>query len=140
MKKNLVILQTCNAIIPKVMKFMKRDFCAIMRLGQYFIGRSDNPQNHEAVRDLVYSFKPFVPEDQIESVLNIANLLDFDTAAAAVSQLGEEEYRWAIDVLYKAATATGEMNDEQKEMWTRLEEIYWDFQEPDDKGQYDAWS
>ena len=140
MKKNLVILQTCNAIIPKVMKFMKRDFCAIMRLGQYFIGRSDNPQNHEAVRDLVYSFKPFVPEDQIESVLNIANLLDFDTAAAAVSQLGEEEYRWAIDVLYKAATATGEMNDEQKEMWTRLEEIYWDFQEPDDNGQYDAWS
>ena len=122
------------------MQFMKRDFCAIMRLGQYFIGRSDNPQNHDAIKELVYSFKPFVPEDQIESVLNIANLLDFDTAAAAVSQLGEEEYRWAIDVLYKAATATGEMNDEQKEMWTRLEEIYWDFQEPDDNGQYDAWS
>ena len=140
MKKKKIILQTCNAIIIRVMKFMKRDFCAIMRLGQYFIGRSDNPQNHEAVRNLVYSFKPFVPEDQIESVLNIANLLDFYTAAAAVSQLGEEEYRWAIDVLYKAATATGEMNDEQKEMWTRLEEIYWDFQEPDDNGQYDAWS
>ena len=140
MKKKKIILQTCNAIIPKHMKFMKRDFCAIMRLGQYFIGRSDNPQNHEAVRDLVYSFKPFVPEDQIESVLNIANLLDFDTAAAAVSQLGEEEYRWAIDVLYKAAMATGEMNEEQKQMWERLEEIYWDYQEPDDNGQYDAWS
>lgn len=122
------------------MKFMKRDFCAIMRLGQYFIGHSDNPQNHEAVRDLVYSFKPFVPEDQIESVLNIANLLDFETSAAAVSQLGEEEYRWAIDVLHKAATAEGEMNAEQQEMWDRLMEIYWDYQEPDDKGQYDAWS
>lgn len=122
------------------MQFMKRDFCAIMRLGQYFIGRSDNPQNHEAIRDLVYSFKPFVPEDQIESVLNIANLLNFDTAAAAVSQLGEEEYQWAIDVLYKAAMATGEMNAEQKEMWERLEEIYWEYQEPDDKGQYDAWA
>jgi len=81
-----------------------------------------------------------VPEDQIESVLNIANLLDFDTAAAAVSQLGDEEYRWAAGVLYKAATATGGMNAEQKEMWDRLEEIYWEFREPDDNGQYDAWS
>ena len=32
------------------------------------------------------------------------------------------------------------MNAEQQEMWDRLMEIYWDYQEPDDKGQYDAWS
>jgi len=122
------------------MKFMKRDFCAVMRLGQYFIGRSDNPQDHEAVRNLVYSFKPFVPEDQIESVLNIANLLDFDTAAACISQLGEEEYKWAIGILEKAANACGHMNEDQTALWDRMMEIYWEYQEPDDKGEYDAWS
>lgn len=122
------------------MKFMKRDFCALMRLGQYFIGRSDDPGNHEAAKTLVYSFKPFVPEDQIESVLNIASLLDFETAAAAVSQLGEEEYEWAIGVLRKTIDACGSMNASQQELWDRLMEVYWDYQEPDDKGAFDAWS
>ncbi|MCR5560920.1 MAG: hypothetical protein K6F58_03780 [Bacteroidales bacterium] len=122
------------------MRFAKRDFCAVMRLGQLFIQNGDNPKNHEAFRKLVYSFKPFVPEDQIESVLNIGLLLDFETAAATISQLGEEEYEWAKNVVWEAANAEGRMNAKQEEMWDRLMEVYWDYQEPDDKGAYDAWS
>ena len=122
------------------MRFAKKDFCAVMRLGQLFIQSSDNPTNHDAYHKLVYAFKPFVPEDQIESVLNIGLLLNFDTAAATISQLGEEEYEWAKNVVWEAANADGKMNEEQEAMWDRLMDIYWDFQEPDDKGAYDAWS
>lgn len=122
------------------MEFMKRDFSAIMRLGIAFISASNNPQNVEAARTLVYAFKPFVPEDQIESVRLIANLLDFETAAAAVSVLGDEEYDWASELIYKVATIDGEMNDDQRKLWDRFEEIYWDYQEPDDTGAYDAYA
>lgn len=112
----------------------------MMRLGQLFLGSSDNPHNHEAAHKFIYAFKPFVPEDQIESVLGIANLLDFETAAACVSQFGEEEYEWAQNVLWEVANAEGHMNERQKEMWDRFIEIYWDFQEPDDKGAFDAYA
>lgn len=122
------------------MQFMKSDLCAIMRIGMDLIYASDNPQNAEAVQKLVSALKPLAPEDQIESVMLMAEELDFETAATAVSVLGEEEYDWANELLYAVAVIDGELNERQQKLWDRFEELYWDFQEPDDSGAYDAYA
>ena len=70
------------------MEFMMRDFSAVMKMGITLFQESDNPQNEAAIRKFIYSFKPFVPDEQLGAVMNIADLLDFDTAAAAVCNLG----------------------------------------------------
>ena len=122
------------------MEFMMRDFSAVMKMGITLFQESDNPQNEAAIRKFIYSFKPFVPDEQLGAVMNIADLLDFDTAAAAVCNLGHDEYMWAQDILYDLATAEGEMNDRQQELWDRFDEIYWELQEPDDEGRFDAFA
>lgn len=124
----------------EVMKFMKRDFSAVMRMGIVLFQESDNPRNEAALRKFIYSFKPFVPDEELTGVMNLAGLLDFDTAAAAVCMLGDDEYQWAQDILYEIATAEGQMNARQQELWDRFDEIYWEYQEPDDDGRYDAFS
>lgn len=103
---------------------MKRDFSAVMRIGIILFQESDNPQNEPALRKFIYSFKPFVPDDELDGVINVANLLDFDTAAVIVCRLGDKEHEWARGVLYDMAVAEGQMNAAQKRRWDRLEEIY----------------
>ncbi len=122
------------------MKFMRRDFSAVMKMGIILFRESDNPQNEAALRKFIYSFKPFVPDDELTGVMAIADVLDFDTAAAAVCNLGHDEYMWAQEILSELAEAEGQMNDRQQELWDRFDEIYWDIQEPDDDGRFDAYA
>ena len=99
---------------------MKRDFCAIMMIGRALIAKSNNPQSEAAVRKLIYGLATFVTEDQIESVVAISDMLDFETSAAALSTLGDEEYKWAKELLYAVATTDGDMNAAQTALWNRL--------------------
>lgn len=122
------------------MKFMRRDFSAVMKMGIILFRESDNPQNEAALRKFIYSFKPFVPDDELTGVMAIADVLDFDTVAAAVCNLGHDEYMWAQEILSELAEAEGQMNDRQQELWDRFDEIYWDLQEPDDDGRFDAYA
>lgn len=119
---------------------MRRDFSAIINMGIALFRESDNPQNEAALRKFIYSFKPFVADDDLPGVMAIADVLDFDTAAAAVCNLGHEEYMWAQEILSELAEAEGRMNDRQQELWDRFDEIYWDLQDPDDDGRYDAFA
>lgn len=122
------------------MKFMKRDFSAIINMGIALFRESDDPQNEAALRKFLYSFKPFVSDDELPGVMAIADVLDFDTAAATVCNLGHDEYMWAQEILGELAEAEGQMNDRQQELWDRFDEIYWDLQEPDDDGRFDAYA
>lgn len=102
------------------MRFMKRDFCAILKLGQLLIAESDNSQSVEAARKLIYGLARFVSEDQIESVMLIAQHLDMQSSAAALSTLGEEEATWAKELLYDVATTNGPMNKSQEHIWQHI--------------------
>ena len=102
------------------MRFMKRDFCAILKLGQLLIAESDNSQSVEAARKLIYDLARFVSEDQIESVMLIAQHLDMQSSAAALSTLGEEEATWAKELLYDVATTNGPMNESQEHIWQHI--------------------
>lgn len=108
---------------------MKRDFCAILRAGQEFISESDNPQNEAAAKKLVYGLATFVSPEDMESVVLIAKHLDFDSAVAAMSQLGEEEFKWAGQLLFEAANIDGHMNEAQNRLWKRFFEIYWEYKD-----------
>lgn len=107
---------------------MKRDFWAIMKAGNTFIAQSDNP-SEAAAKKLVYGLAQFVPEDEIQSVLLLSRHLDFDSAVAAIAQLGEEEYKWAGQLLFEVCTADGPMNDAQKKLWDRFFEIYYEYKD-----------
>ena len=107
---------------------MKRDFWAIMKAGNTFIAQSDNP-SEAAAKKLVYGLAQFVPEDEIQSVLLLSRHLDFDTAVAAIAQLGEEEYKWAGQLLFEVCTADGPMNDAQKKLRDRFFEIYYEYKD-----------
>lgn len=107
---------------------MKRDFWAIMKAGNTFIAQSDNP-SEAAAKKLVYGLAQFVPEDEIQSVLLLSRHLDFDTAVAAIAQLGEEEYKWAGQLLFEVCTVDGPMNDAQKKLWDRFFEIYYEYKD-----------
>ena len=107
---------------------MKRDFWAIMKAGNTFIAQSDNP-SEAAAKKLVYGLAQFVPEDEIQSVLLLSRHLDFHTAVAAIAQLGEEEYKWAGQLLFEVCTVDGPMNDAQKKLWDRFFEIYYEYKD-----------
>ena len=107
---------------------MKRDFWAIMKAGNTFIAQSDNP-SEAAAKKLVYGLAQFVPEDEIQSVLLLSRHLDFDTAVAAIAQLGEEEYKWAGQLLFEVCTVDCPMNDAQKKLWDRFFEIYYEYKD-----------
>ena len=111
------------------MRFMKRDFCAILRAGQEFISESDNPKNEAAAKKLVYGLATFVSAEEMGGVMLMAKHLDFDTAVAAISQLGEEEYKWAGQLLFEVANIDGSMNEAQKKLWDRFFEIYWEYKD-----------
>lgn len=68
------------------------------------------------------------------------NREEFEEAAGIVSQMDEDAYDWAIDFLYKGLTANGPMTPAQEDLWNELMEIYWLYQEPDDKGTFDAYA
>lgn len=108
---------------------MKRDFCAILRVGQEFIAQSDNPQNEAAARKLVYGLAAFVSPEEMESVVLIAKHLDFDSAVAAMSQLGKEEFEWAGELLFQVAKIDGKMNEAQNKLWERFFDIYWEYKD-----------
>lgn len=110
------------------MKFMKRDFWAILKAGNVFIAHSDNP-SEAAAKKLIYGLAQFVPENEIQSAFLISKHLDFDTAVAAIAQLGEEEYNWAGQLLFEVCTVDGEMNAAQKKLWDRFFEIYWEYKD-----------
>lgn len=122
------------------MKFTQRDFSAILRVGQQLISSSDNPKNVEAARKLIYGLAEFVTEDHIQAVMNIAKIIDFETAVTIVAQLGEEEFDWANDLLCSVAKAGGEMNDDQIQILDTIAETYWEFRPADDDGSFDAFA
>ena len=70
---------------------MRRDFWAIMRLGQLFISKSDNPQNAAAAKKLVYGLADFLSPEDMESTVRMAGMLDFESSVAALTTLGSEE-------------------------------------------------
>lgn len=122
------------------MKFMQRDFSAILCIGQNLIAKSDNPQNEEAARKLIYGLAQFVTEDNIEAVMNIAQIIDLQTAIVVVARLDEDEFDWAKDLLYQVATAGGEMNQAQKQIFGSIIDAYWEYQPADDIGNFDAFA
>lgn len=105
------------------MKFMMRDLCAIMRIGQLLIGQSDNPQNEAAAKKLVYGLAAFLDPEHMELAVRISGNLDFATSATVLSTLGKEEQMWAQDLLYSVATIDGNMNADQTHLWERLLDI-----------------
>ena len=100
---------------------MRRDFWAIMRLGQLFISKSDNSQNEEAARKLVLGLAAFLSPDDMESTVRMAGMLDFESSVAALTTLGTEELQWAKELIYSIATIDGEMNANQARMWEYIE-------------------
>lgn len=119
---------------------MQRDFSAILCIGQNLIAKSDNPQNEEAARKLIYGLAQFVTEDNIEAVMNIAQIIDLQTAIVVVARLDEDEFDWAKDLLYQVATAGGEMNQAQKQIFDSIIDAYWEYQPADDIGNFDAFA
>ena len=111
------------------MQFMNRDFSAILRAGQEFISVSDNPQNVAAAQKLVYGLATFVKEEDMQFVTVLARHINFETAVAALAQLGEEEYKWAGQLLFEVANIDGHMNKAQEELWERFFEIYWEYKD-----------
>ena len=111
------------------MKFMKRDFSAILRAGQEFISVSDNPRNVAAAKKLVYGLAHFVKEEEMQGVMTLAKLVDFDSAVAAIAQLGEEEYQWAGQLLFEVSKIDGKMNEAQEKLWERFFDIIREFKD-----------
>lgn len=103
------------------MRFMRRDFWAIMRLGQLFISKSDNSQNEVAARKLVLGLAAFLSPEDMESTVRMAGMLDFESSVAALTTLGTEELQWAKELIYSIATIDGEMNANQARMWEYIE-------------------
>lgn len=103
------------------MRFMRRDFWAIMRLGQLFISKSDNSQNEAAAKKLVLGLAAFLSPDDMESTVRMAGMLDFESSVAALTTLGTEELQWAKELIYSIATIDGEMNANQARMWEYIE-------------------
>ena len=100
---------------------MQRDFWAIMRLGQLFISKSNNPQNAAAAKKLVYGLASFLSPEDMDSVVRISGMLDFESSVATLSILGSEEQQWAKELIYSIATIDGEMNADQAKMWEYIE-------------------
>ena len=100
---------------------MQRDFWAIMRLGQLFISKSNNPQNAAAAKKLVYGLSSFLSPEDMDSVVRIGGMLDFESSVATLSILGSEEQQWAKELIYSIATIDGEMNADQAKMWEYIE-------------------
>lgn len=103
------------------MRFMRRDFWAIMRLGQLFISKSDNSQNEAAARKLVHGLAAFLSPEDMENTVRMAGMLDFESSVAALTTLGTEELQWAKELIYSIATIDGEMNANQARMWEYIE-------------------
>lgn len=103
------------------MRFMRRDFWAIMRLGQLFISKSNNSQNEAAAKKLVYGLADFLSPEDMENTVRMAGMLDFESSVAALTTLGSEELQWAKELLYSIATIDGDMNADQTKMWEYLE-------------------
>ncbi|MBQ1201403.1 MAG: hypothetical protein IIX59_05435 [Alistipes sp.] len=103
------------------MRFMRRDFWAIMRLGQLFISKSDNSQNEAAAKRLVYALADFLSPEDMENTVRMAGMLDFESSVATLSILGSEEQQWAKELIYSIATIDGAMNAEQARMWEYIE-------------------
>ena len=116
---------------------MMRDLCAIMRIGQLLIGQSDNPQNEAAAKKLVYGLAAFLDPENMETAVRMSGFLDFNTSAAALTTLGDEELEWAKDLLYEVATTNVELNDTQRAIFDNLIDLYWQNQPADDDGRYD---
>ena len=102
---------------------MMRDLCAIMRIGQLLIGQSDNPQNEAAAKKLVYGLAAFLDPENMETAVRMAGFLYFNTSAAALTTLGDEELEWAKELLNSAATIDGAMNADQTHLWEQLLEV-----------------
>ena len=122
------------------MKFMQRDFSAILRIGQALISSSDNCQDKDAAVKLVYGLATFVTEEMMPAVMTLSKHIDLPTAIEVVARLGEEEFDWAKDLLYNVATASGDMNDAQREIFNTLIDTYWEYQPSDDTGSFDAYA
>ena len=122
------------------MKFMQRDFSAILRVGQALISSSDNCQDKQAATKLVYGLATFVTEDMMPAVLRLAQVIDLETAIVVVARLGEEEFDWAKDLLYSVATASSDMNDAQIRIFNSLVDADWEYQPSDDNGSFDAYA
>ena len=122
------------------MKFMQRDFSAILRIGQALISSSDNCQDKDAAVKLVYGLATFVTEEMMPAVMTLSKHIDLPTAMVVVARLGEEEFDWAKDLLYNVATASGDMNDAQREIFNTLIDTYWEYQPCDDTGSFDAYA
>ena len=56
----------------------------------------------------------------MQSVVLIAKHLDLATAGAAMSQLGEEEFEWAGQLLFEVAKIDSPINDTQENLWKRI--------------------
>ena len=63
---------------------MRRDFWAIMRLGQLFISKSNNSQNEAAAKKLVYGLADFLSPEDMENTVRMAGMLDFESSVASV--------------------------------------------------------
>ena len=100
---------------------MRRDFWAIMRLGQLFISKSDNSQHEAAAKRLVYGLADFLSPEDMESTVRMAGMLDFESSVAALTTLGTEELQWAKELIYSIATIDGAMNSNQAKMWEYIE-------------------